>query len=135
MNNIMNQLCHGGYEVRGRVILTILFGIRGSVHALPFMLLSVLFTSGILYSPSNVNVGPTVMISSYIEKGITLFGLGLLVASLFVWITTWIDDYQRNYLPNWIIKDLYQVVFIRYQTNKNPPVGGLYTLNIMFMIQ
>lgn len=93
--------------MRDRIIFTILFGIRGSVHALPFMLLSVLFTSGILYSPSNVNVGPAVIISSYIEKGITLFGLGLLVASLFVWITTWRNDYQKNYLPNWVKKDLY----------------------------
>ena len=93
--------------MRDRVILTILFGIRGSVHALPFMLLSILFISGTLYSPSNVNAGPAVMISSYLEKGITLFGLGLLVASLFVWITTWIDDCQRNHLPNWVKKDLY----------------------------
>lgn len=93
--------------MRDRVIFTMLFGIRGSVHALPFMLLSILFTSGILYSPSSMNVGPVAMISSYIANGITLFGLGFFVASLAVWITTWIDDYQRHYLPNWVRRELY----------------------------
>lgn len=91
--------------MRDRIIEIMLFGIRGSVHAIPFLLLGLLFMSGLF----SVEVDPSIMLSVLSNKinfFIKLAGLGLGVAGFFVFIFTWIDDYANDYLPNWVLRDL-----------------------------
>lgn len=84
-----------------------LYGIRGSIYAVPFILLSLFLflISGNLAMSTATNAFTE--ISAHISNGIKLIGWGCFFTALIIWVATWIDDYQLDYLPNWIKKELY----------------------------
>ena len=90
-----------------KLYLFMLYGFRGLIRAVPFLLLSMvlIFISIKLYSINEISIYITM--PTYIAKGIMLLALGALVAAVFVWIDNWISDYRSDYLPNWIRRELY----------------------------
>lgn len=88
-----------------KISLLFIYGFRGLIHAISFMLLAALLLSGIL-QPSIIP-GTFEMLSTYVANGITLLGGGFFIASLIVWIDTWISDYRSDYLPNWVRREMY----------------------------
>ena len=84
-----------------------LYGVRGSIYAIPLMLLSLAFTfiNNNLLSPTEGSY--FVFITNYLSNGLMYLSLGALAAAAIVWIATWIRDYWTGYLPNWIRRELY----------------------------
>lgn len=90
------------YTILENIIWILMFAVRGAVYATPF-LLGALFLSSGLFIPSETATGLFAPIVETVRSYINLIGLGLTVVSLIFWITTWIEDYQNNYLPRWVI--------------------------------
>lgn len=84
------------------IIWNLMFAVRGAVYATPFIVGALFLSSG-LFLPSEPATGLFAPIVEAVRGYINLIGLGLTVMSLIVWITTWIDDYQNDYLPKWVI--------------------------------
>lgn len=90
-----------------KLLWFIVFGIRGGIHAVPFIALAGVFTLIDSALHSITETGSFAMMSSYISCGLTLFALCSLITAAVIWIVTWIEDCFTGYLPNWIRKDLY----------------------------
>ena len=79
-----------------------LYGVRGSIYAIPLMLLSLAFTfiNNNLLSPTEDS--SFVLMINYLSNGLMYLSLGALAAAAIVWLATWISDYWTGYLPSWI---------------------------------
>ena len=84
-----------------------LYGFRGFIHAVPFMFLSLalIFISSKLYSINEISIYKVMPVA--ISKGIISLTLISLAVPAIVWIMTWVGDYRRDHLPNWIKRQLY----------------------------
>lgn len=85
----------------------IVYGIRGGVYGVIFILLSTWFILISHWLSSAAEGSSLTIISSYIAQGIFWLGIGSLAIGLVIFLVTWITDYRSDYLPNWIRKDLY----------------------------
>lgn len=78
-----------------------LFSIRGSIHALLFLIGGLITSSG-FFLPTETPTGILAPIVEMTSAYIHLLGLGLSLIGFVVWLVTWIDDYQNDYLPRWV---------------------------------
>lgn len=88
-----------------KIIWVMLFGVRGSIHALPFLIGGLIIYSG-LFLPSESPTGLLAPIIETVFSYINLLGFGLSLLGFCVWILTWIDDYQNDYLPKWVLSQI-----------------------------
>lgn len=82
-----------------------LFSIRGSIHALPFLIGGLVISTG-FFLPSEPPTGILSPLVEAISAYINLLGLGLSLIGFIIWLVTWMDDYQNDYLPKWVLSQI-----------------------------
>lgn len=85
----------------------ILYGVRGSIYAVIFMVLSLVLQRISYWLYSSADNSLLEMMAIQIAKGISLLAMASIVVGVVVWLFTWLSDYQDGYLPNWIRRELY----------------------------
>lgn len=76
----------------------LMYSIRGALFASVALLITFIIALNI---PTSFNMNGMNLEIPYLRFG--LMGYGLLQA-LGLWLTLWIKDYKRDYLPRWIIE-------------------------------
>lgn len=85
----------------------IVYGIRGGVYGVILMLLSTWFIFISRWLSSAAEGSSLTLMPIYIAQGIFWLGIGSFATGLVIWLVTWISDYQSDYLPSWIRREMY----------------------------
>lgn len=82
-----------------------LFSVRGAIYSMPFLIGGLVISNG-FFLPSEPTTGLLAPIAETVVGYINLLGFGLSLVGFVVWIATWLDDYQSDYLSKWLINQI-----------------------------